>query len=268
MRLLTASLAIVGLISPSQALRPGTTLREVHVASQAGVSTVVIEADGPLPAPVVGVVGDPARIYLDFPGVTPATRGTAVALNTLVRRVRVALHQPEPLVTRLVIDLTKPAPHRLEAARRQLGELTVIVGDAPVSTAGGAKERPAAVSPADARQRAATLAALEQLERLKPVLVSIDTRAALPEEILRTTGGEFEAIRVTLSALRPPRELAPTHEVLVTVCVLGTRAVETRLEAQQRADDASTWNAASAAAGALILLDRAARELRSVSVPE
>jgi hypothetical protein len=112
------------------------------------------------------------------------------------------------------------------------------------------------------------MAALEELERLRPLLMSIDTRASLADDTLRAGSAQFETVRLTLATLGPPDAVTPTQELLMTVCMLGKRAADTRLDSTQRADDTRAWNAASAAAGALILLDRAARELRSLPVPE
>lgn len=98
------------------------TIRAITVNSEA---VVVIEADGPLPPPVVGTVDDPPRIFLDFAGVT--TRAPAVTRGTdaRVRRVRVAVHSAQPLVTRVVLDLAAHEPHRIEQSP---GRLLVAVG--------------------------------------------------------------------------------------------------------------------------------------------
>ena len=69
------------------AARP--SLQSVRVVGGDGVTSVVLSADGALPAPKVGVLADPPRIYLDFPDVTTVTEGARVDGDGLVRGVRV-----------------------------------------------------------------------------------------------------------------------------------------------------------------------------------
>jgi hypothetical protein len=49
--------------------------------------------------------------------------------------------------------------------------------------------------------------------------------------------------------------------LLQRACVLGARATRTLQEATRASDATGEWNAASAAAGALILLDRAIKDI-------
>jgi hypothetical protein len=296
-----------------------------------GATSVILSADGALPSPKVGVLTDPPRIYLDFMNVAAATEGTRVNGDLLVRAVRVAVNQSRPLVTRVVIDLAKPAPYRIEAGLRDSGQLTIVVG-VPVALAGAPPPRPhgqdvagsapalprpppaeppkaaapakepatvpavpaatpaasrppqagepatrPARSPEFARAAGATAARaptkdvaqylraasslLERLERLRPLLVSLDALAVLPEEQLKAAAEEFESIRQALAAIVPPRTLAATHELFREVCVLGTASAATRVA--PTAPDGSTraWNAAAGAAGAIMLLDRARAEV-------
>jgi hypothetical protein len=108
------------------------------------------------------------------------------------------------------------------------------------------------------------LNALAQLERLRPVLSSIDSRTEIPGESLRAAVAEFDAIKLSLS----PIQSGTMQEQLMKIVVLGRMAATTRLEAQLRGDASRAWNAASAAAGALMMLDRAAPELRKTAAPK
>jgi NAD(P)H-dependent FMN reductase len=260
MDLLIAALSAAVLVSPARESGREPVLRSIRVGAEAGASIVVIEADGPLPLPSVGVLGRPPRIYLDFPDVIPSTHGTAAELDPLVLRVRVALHQRLPVVTRVVIDLTKTAPHRVEAGGRERGRLTVVVGPSAGAASQATRARPPRARSVDPGGEAIA-AALSRLERLRPLLLAIDARLDVPAEALRAGISEWEAIRQTLALVRPRAAVASTHETLTKVCVLGSTAANTRLDAQQDSDAARAWNAASAAAGALILLDRTASAL-------
>jgi hypothetical protein len=290
----------------SRTPRPGTSgtvVRSVRLSPEWGAVAIIVQADGPLPSPEVGVLGGPPRIYLDFRDVTTATRGILVEGHPVVREVRVALSQAQPPVTRVVIELAKVAPHRIEAGERQRGELTVVV-DAPAETqpasppdpqrlapavpgtqavssparsspepapAGVATVPPLAAASREAAARAPAkdverylqqaARALGRLEQSRPLLASLDALTPVSEERLKTAAGEFESIRQVLAATDPPRTLKATHELFCTVCVLGALSARTRLDAVARGDTAGASNAAAAAAGAMMLLDRARAEL-------
>ena len=283
----------------TRAPRPGasgTVVRSVRLAPGEEAAAIVVEADGPLPTPTVGVLKGPPRIYLDFRDVTTAKVGTLVQGNALVRRVRVGLNQPRPPVTRVVIELARAAPHRIEAGGRQQ-ELRVVVGASaatqpapPPVPQGPAPAVPAAqaVSPAPApagvatppplgaasrgvaarapakdveRYLQQTSSALDRLERLRPVLGSLDVLKPVSEARLKAAAGEFESTRQALAAIEPPRTLTVAHDLFGKVCVLGALSTTTRLEAVATGDTAKEWNAASAAASAMLLLDLARAEL-------
>jgi hypothetical protein len=249
------------------------TVRVIDVGD--GEASVLLAADGALPSPKVGVLTDPPGISLDFPDVAAATDGIKVGGNLLVRGVRVAVNQSQPLVTRVVIDLARPAPHRIDAGQRASGQLTIVVGGA-VAPAGEPAAR-AARSPEFARAAGATAARtpakdiaqylqrasslLERLERLRPLLVSLDALAVLPEEQLKAAAQEFESIRQALAAVAPPRTLAATNELFRDVCVLGAASATARVAPAAPDDSTRAWNAAAAAAGAIMLLDRAWAEV-------
>jgi hypothetical protein len=323
--------AILVLAAPRPlASRP--SLQTVRLIVGNGVTTVILSADGALPAPKVGVLTDPPRIYLDFGNVAAATEGIRVEGSVLVRGVRVAVNQSVPLVTRVVIDLSKPAPHRVDAGRRESGQLMVLVGvpvavaDTPDArtdaraVAGGvppapappppdvpeiaARARTAAIAPAvpppapaaltpEAQPDAAAARAarssgfargaggtaarapardvaqylhgasplLERLERLRPVLVSLDALAIVPDERLKPAVEEFGLIRTALASLIPPRSLVATHELLRDACILGAASATARVTPGVPDDSSRAWNAAAAAAGAIMLLDRARADL-------
>jgi hypothetical protein len=283
------------------------TVRLVDVGN--GEASVLLSADGALPSPEVGVLADPPGIYLDFPGIVAATEGIRVNGDLLVRSVRVAVNQSQPLVTRVVIDLARPTPYRIEAGQRASGQLTIVVGvrgapagadapaKAPATVPAVPAEAPAALRPAQAGEPAARAARspefaratgataartpakdvaqylqrasslLERLERLRPLLVSLDALADLPEAQLKAAAQEFESIRRALATILPPHTVAATHEVFRDVCVLGAASAAARLAPAAPDDSARAWNAAAAAAGAIMLLDRAWAEVGLAACP-
>lgn len=260
-----------------------------------GVTIVAIEADGPLPTPTVGVLDGPPRIYLDFPGIVGQTQSIRAEGDPSIRRVRVATHSQNPLVTRVVIDLVRPTPHRLEASPEAPARLTVLVGS-PGETGGPSSAPPSAApppapvpvpppspaastpsspisvpppsplaSPPPARLAApraepylAQLAPLlARLENLRPVLVAIDKQEDQQAVNLQRAIDELGAIGRALITVRPPRAMTEAHDQLLQSCTLGTQAARGRIEFTAGGNATVGWNAASAAAGALLLLDRA-----------
>lgn len=115
--------------------RGPVAVTSISVTSASSEALVVIQADGPLPAPVVGTVDAPPRIFLDFPGVVSRARGVTRGSDARIRRVRVAQHSVHPLVTRVVLDLVQHEPHRIDQSP---GRLLIAVG-----TSGGAAAPPA-----------------------------------------------------------------------------------------------------------------------------
>jgi hypothetical protein len=108
-------------------------------------------------------------------------------------------------------------------------------------------------------QRASYL--LERVERLRPLLVSLDALAVVPQEQLNAAAEEFESIRKGLAAIVPPRTLAASHELFRDLCVLGAASAAARVTRATPDDSTRAWNAAAAAAGAIMFLDRAWAEL-------
>jgi hypothetical protein len=94
------------------------------------------------------------------------------------------------------------------------------------------------------------------------VLASIDRRAEQPAGDLTAAAVEFDAVARILAGIKVPASRETTPGLLLRVCALGARASRMRLEST-RTEDPSGWNAASAAAGALMMLDRASADLGS-----
>ena len=72
---------------------------------------------------------------------------------------------------------------------------------------------------------------------------------------------EFERLRSDFSGVKPPETLRAQHDMLFQATTLALMATRLRLEAFRTTDAATLRNAASAAAGATLLLDRACADL-------
>jgi hypothetical protein len=70
-----------------------------------------------------------------------------------------------------------------------------------------------------------------------------------------------------LSLIKPGPETETVHGLLASAFQMALRAVDTRMTAVTGNDMNLAWQASSAAAGALLLLDRARDELQRLSIP-
>jgi hypothetical protein len=230
---------------------------------------VAIAASGPLPAPQVGVLEHPARIYLDFAGVAAGTSGSRAA-DGVVAGVRVAVHSVTPLVTRVVIDLHRAVSHTVDLSGLQAGKVDVRFSAAGQTTSAGSPIH--ATPPTPSAQAAAprrvaklddpasrVLAALARLDSVRGVLELIDRRSPQPHAAIDEAVAALQRTREDLALVHPPKPLAAGHASARGACTLAERAVALA----SKATGDVPWDAASAAAGALILLDRAHNELAS-----
>ena len=103
--------------------------------------------------------------------------------------------------------------------------------------------------------------ALVRLHVLRPLLEAIDRRADSIPGDLNAAASEFDAIGKLLSGIKPPSTRESTHELLLRTCTLGARAVRMRQEASASKDVGKSWEAASAAAGAMMMFDKANTDL-------
>ena len=314
----------------------GTTIKSIKIDRSGDVWVVKIEADGPLPAPTIGELDAPARVFLDFSGVSTRTTAVQGIAGAPVVRVRSAVNTASPLVSRVVIDLAFKQPIRTEDKQIETGRFNVLVGEvAPTSAEAspsakatgtpGAEppapiaDRPAATterptpgpvisvpvgippvnplppqarpappettpesglpsppgaSPVPARSTTPPVPArdaeryLEQISatltryrKLRPTLTTIDRQDPKLPEDLSSVREECAAVLRALTAYRPSDALRPTHDLLVRSASFALMATTLRNDAGTRAEPEKMRNAASAAAGALLLLDRACAEL-------
>ena len=80
------------------------------------------------------------------------------------------------------------------------------------------------------------------------------------------------ALRMTeawtsLKSVRPTAETEPVHAMLVNAVQMGMRAAASRRLAVRATDMQTAWEASSAAAGALLMFERAQEELRKLGTP-
>ncbi len=123
-----------------------TELRAVRASRSGDEVTVTIVGNGPLTASTVEEAKDmPPRVLLDFEGVAAGRAVPAVVgVNQAdVARVRVATNSRTPLVTRVVVDLTRKLTYRVEPSGADGEEVRVIFAAAPTPGAAATAPVPA-----------------------------------------------------------------------------------------------------------------------------
>jgi hypothetical protein len=98
--------------------------------------------------------------------------------------------------------------------------------------------------------------ALVRLREVRPLLTAIDRREVKPPENLGGAREALSGVLRTLTTVRAPEALKGTHDLLLRSVSLALMAATLREDAGTRADPDKMRNAGSAAAGALLLLDR------------
>ena len=113
----------------------------------------------------------------------------------------------------------------------------------------------------------ATGGKLLQLAKLQPALEAIRQQEGPDPDALRTLQSRLSGGAEQLARRRPSGDLRTMHDLLVAAWRFAESAVNGRYEAARVASDATAREASSAAAGALLLLADAQREIRDLLEP-
>ena len=138
--------------APKTANAAATRLTAVRSLSLPGGTAIALTGNGRLVASKVESVSDmPARVLLDFEGVTMGSVPSTTAINQGdVQRVRVGLNSREPLITRVVIDLARRIPYTVEAVGEELRVMFARASDAAATLVAAPTPAPATPAPAPA----------------------------------------------------------------------------------------------------------------------
>ena len=115
--------------APPQAkpVAPATLLRSISAITTGGAVQVTLAGDGRLTSTTIELTkAAPHRLVLDLAGVKSAVPAVLPIGQGPVQRIRVAAFRERPLVTRVVFDLTAPAPYHIEAAGEGGRDLRVV----------------------------------------------------------------------------------------------------------------------------------------------
>ena len=108
---------------------------------------------------------------------------------------------------------------------------------------------------------------LARMEQLRVLVARIDATENIAADILVPAAQEFTDIRRILEAIQPSVHLAVTHDLLMTSCTFGAIASRLAIDAARDSNLETRGRAASAAAGSLMLFDRACADLGCAKPP-
>jgi type IV pilus assembly protein PilQ len=137
-------------------------LQRVRATASARTVSVLLSGSGKLEASSVSEVGgDVPRLILDFSDVAPSTPPTIWVSQEPVDKIRVALNQRSPATTRVVVDLMRRVPYRLEPDGDGGKDLRIVFDKGPEPVAPPMRPVPA------------------QLDRRAPVAQAAETETLL-----------------------------------------------------------------------------------------
>ena len=102
---------------------------------------------------------------------------------------------------------------------------------------------------------------LDRLRLQQPLLMSLEGSEPQTVDRVQLAAEELERLRQELIGIKSPESLRSQHDMLFQSTTLALMALRLTLEAVRTSDPAALRNAASAAAGATLLLDRACADL-------
>lgn len=108
---------------------------------------------------------------------------------------------------------------------------------------------------------------IDELARLRRKLEDVKALAGPDVDELSGLALRFEKVSRQLFLIVPPADMAPAHATLKSAAELGQQAMRTRERAALKADLSAAWDASSAAAGSIMLLAQARRQIDDLSHP-
>jgi type IV pilus secretin PilQ/predicted competence protein len=147
-----------------------TILERIQSSKSTSATRITLSGNGRLaPSGVIESKDKPRRLVLDFPNVTSKAPTQTAIESELVSKVRIGLNSSQPLVTRVVMEISPAAKYRVERSGDTGRDLDVVFEAAAPSatTAAAAAPRPAAPAPAPAKKQPSGTKPLETV-RIEP----------------------------------------------------------------------------------------------------
>jgi type IV pilus secretin PilQ/predicted competence protein len=214
---LLASPAVAAAAIDTTSVAAATQLQKVRTSHTRTSTTVTLAGDGRLtPSALTESSDQPRRLMLDFPNVTAAAAPRTGVDGAFVKQVRVATNSRDPLVTRVVMDISTSATYHVERTgdegrdlavvfegRKEGGPIMVAPPDATDASAG----KPAGTDSddGDTLSLAQAIANAASITPADPI-TALDTRSSGAAKIAapRVAPPPTRTARAPQSAVQPP----------------------------------------------------------------
>jgi type IV pilus assembly protein PilQ len=152
-----------------------TFIENVHTSNTRTSTTVVLSGNGRLNPASLTESDAPRRLVLDFPDVSSRAPAQVSVDSAFVKKVRVALNSHDPLVTRVVMEISPKTTYHVERAGADGRDLALVfegaqpgaaVLVAPPTTRSPANDDDAPISLAQALSNGASLAPHDPIDAL------------------------------------------------------------------------------------------------------
>jgi type IV pilus secretin PilQ/predicted competence protein len=214
---LLASPAVAAAAIDTTSVAAATQLQKVRTSHTRTSTTVTLAGDGRLtPSALTESSDQPRRLMLDFPNVTAAAAPRTGVDGAFVKQVRVATNSRDPLVTRVVMEISTSATYHVERTgddgrdlavvfegRKEGGPIMVAPPDATDASAG----KPAGTDSddGDTLSLAQAIANAASITPADPI-TALDTRSSGAAKIAapRVAPPPTRTARAPQSAVQPP----------------------------------------------------------------
>lgn len=120
------SAAVVAVAATPAGPDLATEIQRIHALNTRMTTTVVLSGNGRLSPSSLTESSGPRRVVLDFPSVSPHTPAQISVDSVFVKKVRVALNSQDPLVTRVVMEISAKATYHVERSGPEGRDLAVV----------------------------------------------------------------------------------------------------------------------------------------------
>jgi hypothetical protein len=203
--------------------------------------------------------GNQLRVVLGAAPTTPAVTRPPLPVSTSSPPARSSAPPPPPPPSSSAV--TSPIPRVPSLPEPSTPRPPVAERPLPVTPSRTYTPSPSIPVKDLERYRQQIAGALDRLRMQQPLLKSLDTNEDQAIERVQMAIDEFERLKQELSQVKPPDTLRVQHGMLVQSSTLAVMAATLRLEWMRTGEATTKRNASSAAAGAILLLDRACGEL-------
>jgi hypothetical protein len=197
---------------------PIGALRELTITGAGCRVVIALVADQALEGQLEVIIVPPVRIYVDLLKIVPEVDRVTDVHRGAVQRVRVALNQSTPPVTRVVLDLERVATYFLERGDTER-TLRIVVDSADVASSTTIHDY--------SDWFTEVMGTIARLLRQRAV-----SSFGRPDTVshLERMAVEWKNVHTHLENVTPPASFLEAHRALTTSAVLGHATVTERLD--------------------------------------